>query len=274
MNKVEGFLIVESSTTASFPNILQHNANSTIFEAKLQDAEAPNRNKRIYDRTALYNGLNSQVIKEKLERKTFYGEAGHPLSDDIKRQTYIDQRNISHIITKIDFRNNDIFGTVETANTACGKDMQGLIRQGSEVSFSMRGLGNVVKKEGEYVRVCDPLMVICYDWVVFPSHPEAYITRKLSENMELIPSEERAKQILTEGTMINFNMKELLSYITESSKQVKELSESFEMGINKDMSNIALDEHNMLSIKEGNDTLKVFLEESLKKEIDSFIKNL
>ena len=165
MTNVEGFLITEAVVGTSIPNIISQNNQSIVFEAKLQDAEIPNRNKRIYSRDALYNAINSPMIKEKMDRKTFYGEAGHPLSDDIKRQTYIDQRNISHIVTKAEFRGNDLFGIVETANTAAGNDMKGLIRQGSEVSFSMRGLGNVVKKEGEYTRVCDPLMLITYDWV-------------------------------------------------------------------------------------------------------------
>ena len=69
-------------------------------------------------------------------------------------------------------------------------------------------------------------------------------------------------------------MKDLLKYITDTSKQVQELSESFEMNVNRDMSNVSLDEQHMLSIKEGNDTLKIFLEESLKNEIDSYFRNL
>jgi hypothetical protein len=92
-------------------------------------------------------------------------EAGHPLGDDVKRQTYIDQTRISHIVTSVEKRGTHIFGNVESANTSCGSDFKGLIRQGSEVAFSMRGLGNVVKKEGSAMRVGSPLLIIAYDWV-------------------------------------------------------------------------------------------------------------
>lgn len=92
-------------------------------------------------------------------------EAGHPLSEDIKRQSYIDQSNISHIITSLKWDGNLLKGIVETAQTSTGKDFAGLIRQGSKVSFSLRALGNTIKQEGPYNRVYGPLMIICYDWV-------------------------------------------------------------------------------------------------------------
>lgn len=203
-------------------------------------------------------------------------EAGHPLSEDIKRQMYIDQTRISHIINKFNFVNNEVRGIVETAQTQVGKDMKGLVQQGSEVAFSMRGMGNVIKKDGQYERILGPLMIVTYDWVVFPSHPNAYMTRKLSEsyNMTTEYSNNEIKN-MNKSKVITFDMRELLSYVTSSSKKVKELTESFEFGINSDMSNVSLDEdHNMINIKEGNDTLKCFLESSLKAEINDYFKNL
>ena len=93
-------------------------------------------------------------------------ESGHPLSEDIKRQAYIDQSRISHIVTSIKWEGNILKGIVETAQTAAGYDMRGLIRQGSQASFSMRALGNVIKEEGSYKRVYGPLMIVAYDWVL------------------------------------------------------------------------------------------------------------
>ena len=56
-------------------------------------------------------------------------------------------------------------GIVETAQTRAGKDMRGLIRQGSSVAFSMRGMSDNVRKDGDLVRVGSPLMIGAYDWV-------------------------------------------------------------------------------------------------------------
>ena len=93
-------------------------------------------------------------------------ESGHPLSQDIQRQAYIDQSRISHIVTSLKWDGNLLRGIVETANTSAGYDMRGLIRQGCQASFSMRALGNVIKEEASYKRVYGPLMIISYDWVL------------------------------------------------------------------------------------------------------------
>jgi len=160
----EGFIVCEEFTSST-PSILAEENKSITFEAILQEADAPNRNKRIYGKDVLTRALENPTVKEKIANKCFYGEAGHPLSEDIKRQAYIDQSRISHIVTSVKWEGNLLKGIVETAQTATGYDMRGLIRQGSKVSFSMRALGNVIKEEGAFKRVYDPLMIIGYDWV-------------------------------------------------------------------------------------------------------------
>jgi hypothetical protein len=164
MNNSEGFIVCEEFNSST-PSILADDNKSITFEAILQEADAPNRNKRIYGKDVLSDALNNPTVKEKIANKCFFGEAGHPLSTDIHRQSYIDQTNISHIVTSLSWEGNLLKGIVETAQTATGYDMRGLIRQGSRVSFSMRALGNVIKQEGQYNRVYGPLMIVAYDWV-------------------------------------------------------------------------------------------------------------
>lgn len=164
MNNSEGFVVCEEFTSHT-PSILAEENKSVTFEAILQEADAPNRNKRIYSKSVLAEALNAPTVKEKIANKCFYGESGHPLSEDIKRQAYIDQTRISHIVTSVKWEGNILKGIVETAQTATGYDMRGLLRSGSKVSFSMRALGNVIKEEGSFKRVCGPLMIIAYDWV-------------------------------------------------------------------------------------------------------------
>ena len=160
-----GFLIVESQSIPMKPNIIEHNKDNVVIETILQEAETVNRNKREYAKDALEDAILSPHIQEKLRRKSLFGEAGHPLSDSIERQTYIDQTRLSHVIKSIWWEGNIVKGLVATANTACGKDMEGLIRQGTEVAFSMRGLGGVTRKKGDLTRVEKPLHIITWDWV-------------------------------------------------------------------------------------------------------------
>ena len=179
---IQAYLITEE-TVASAPDVMSDNSQSIKFTAELQEAERPNRNGRIYGKNIIDQALNHYSVQEKIKNKAFYGESGHPNSDDIKRQMYLDQRNISHIVTGFEWQGNKLIGTLETAQTAAGQDMRGLIRQGSNVAFSMRGMSKVVTRDGQYQRVGGPLSIVAYDWVIIPSHQDSYMISKMNEGM-------------------------------------------------------------------------------------------
>jgi len=89
----------------------------------------------------------------------------HPISKDIVRQSNIDQTRISHIMSKLWMEDLLVKATVESANTACGRDFRGLIEQGSNVAFSMRGFSKAVQENNGVIDVLGPLKIICYDWI-------------------------------------------------------------------------------------------------------------
>ena len=266
MNNAEGFIVSEEFT-ASTPSILADENRSIVFEAILREAEAPNRNKRIYGKDVLSEALNNPTVREKIANKCFYGEAAHPLSTDIKRQSYIDQSNISHIVTSVKWEGNILKGIVETAQTSIGNDMKGLIRQGSKVSFSMRALGNVIKQEGQYNRVYGPLMIVAYDWVTIPSHDKAYMTKIISESYNGYNN-----GTLNES-MISFRMSDLAEYVAREDERINAICESLGFNMYDDYSNVDIDRYNkLMSIKEGNETLKIYLKNSVVNNMDSYFK--
>jgi hypothetical protein len=167
MEQIKGYLITESYENPIQPEIVNQNkkTGSITISTSLQDADTVNRNKRVYSKQVLSNGLQSDYVQERLRTKTWYGEAGHPLKPDLQRQLYIDQSNISHIVTKVWWEGNVLKGHVESANTARGNDFKGLIEQGSKVGFSLRAVGPVVEKKGDITYVKDPLTMYCYDWM-------------------------------------------------------------------------------------------------------------
>ena len=142
-NQVAGVLLTEAVTLSSDPKIMKETGYSVVFQAQLQTADTPNRNGRIYSKETLEAALTAPNVKEKIEHKAFYGEAGHPQGTERSRQLYIDQSNISHIVLRHWWDGEKLMGEVETAATRAGRDMMGLIKQGSEVAFSMRGLSSV-----------------------------------------------------------------------------------------------------------------------------------
>ena len=70
---IKAYLINESNTTSQ-PEVVQDNNKSVRFIAELQEADRQNRNGRVYRKDVIQSGLDSPVIQEKLERRTFYGE--------------------------------------------------------------------------------------------------------------------------------------------------------------------------------------------------------
>lgn len=269
--KGKGYLITEAATTGISPRIVHDSEVTTKFVAEIQEAEAPNRNGRIYSKEALDSAIRHYSIQEKLKNKALVCEAGHPLSDDPRRQMYIDQTNISHIITDIWWEGNRLMAKIETANTRVGRDMQGLIRQGSKVAFSMRGMSDNVKKDGQYTRVGSPLMITCWDWVILPSHPNSYMVQEGVEQ-KVSPSIKADEKVLTEGVLTPYNAGDLLKFVTESSQNVQDVVDAFGFKFNLD--NVTYGEDQMLSIKENNETLKIFLEENLKSELDDYYSKI
>lgn len=279
-NSVAGVLLTESVTLSSDPKIMKDTGHSVIFQAQLQTADTPNRNGRIYPKETLEAALAAPNVKEKIEHKAFYGEAGHPQGTERSRQLYIDQRNISHIVLNHWWEGNRLMGEVETAATAAGRDMMGLIKQGSEVAFSMRGLSSGMKQDGRYQRVVAPLIIGSYDWVIFPSHYGSYMThndkhdkvfKPTMESANLTEAEKSDIKVLNEGTIVTLSTDDILGFINDHSDNVKSVSEAFNFdltGLGKaDFDRSA----NILTFKKDQEALKVFLESSMVERIDDFI---
>ena len=177
MDNKKTFIIQESAFSAE-TSITKNNSNTIEFIAVLQEADRPNRNGRIYPKSVLEKAIDSPYIRERIATKSLYGEAGHPLDSSVQRQMTIDQRNIACIIKEIWWEGNLLKGRVETADTAVGRDMMGLIKQGSKVAFSLRAQGNVHTNPATGIVEVEPGLQICtWDWVCNPSHDRAFLEK-------------------------------------------------------------------------------------------------
>ena len=91
------------------------------------------------------------------------------------------------------------------------------------------------------------------------------MTRTISESYNPMSS-------LNEG-LITFDMKDLAGYVTQNDKRIKTICESLEFNMARDMSNVSIDRRNQLiSIREGNETLKLFLKKSLMEDMDNYFR--
>lgn len=264
-NDIKGYMISEE-VTVSQPKIISDKNGITEIETILQEGDNQNRNTRVYPTPVINRGLQTEYVKERLATKSWYGEAGHPLQPSVERQLYIDQTRISHIITKYWWEGNLLWGRVECALTNCGRDMQGLIRQGSKVAFSMRGFGPISEKRGKITYIKDPLHILTYDWVIHPSHKPAYMQRIISEAASFIENKQNEK-LNEQGYFIPLTEDSIKSFLSEASNNIKNIKEQLEFG-NAD---IVGKKKDLIYLQEGSNILAVYLEDNLLKDVDNYI---
>lgn len=204
------------------------------------------------------------------------------------RQMYIDQTRISHIITDVWMEGSILYGIIESAQTQTGKDFKGLICQGSEVAFSMRGVGPVKETDKGYVVVDEPLNILTWDWVIHPSHSMAYMEKVLTEDtINLLFGTNQFKlseasdyqvnkiqsEILTEGLVNPLETYQIKDYIVNASRNIKNISESLQFDISN-INNIKINENrNTVDIYQNSEILRVYLEDYLVEDLDHYLIN-
>jgi hypothetical protein len=271
---MHNFLIQESAFSAA-PVIQKKNPNTVEFIAVLQEADRPNRNGRIYYKTVLEQALQAPYVQERLRTNSFYCEAGHPADTSVQRQMTIDQRNIACLIKEFWWEGNLLKARVETANTSIGRDMKGLIEQGSRVAFSLRAQGNVHHDPQINATIVEsPIQIATYDWVVNPSHDKAFLenicedTRcsmfGVKESKSLVLAE--SVKLYESGRIIALNevtQPVVHDYAKNFWKKVKPLAEAY-VHDPKDRLVVA---EKVATVQNDNVTKKVVLEDFLLKDI-------
>lgn len=271
--EVAAYLVMESAEPVAVSNVEVFDKNSLFylrFNTTLQDFNVKNRNNRIYMGSAMVPSLNSEHIAELEANKSWFGEAGHPMTDDIKRILTIDPKLISHKIVSHTVDTNQCTGVIETLDTEYGRQMTKAILQGMEPAFSLRALAPIVKQADGTAVVKAKAHVVTYDWVIFPSHKLAY--RDKSKPIEKI-----VKKVIENGNVMNecaitpVQESMIKDFIAIESKNVKLISNVCEVALGS--MDLSIDLKNVV-LREGGNTYFIPLEEKIKNDINQFMKNL
>jgi len=143
--------------------------NSRRFRGKFQEAEAVNKNKRIYT----YDVLNENVrqLNEVIKARGLVGELDHPTDSVIHFE------KASHVITKLWWDGKVLMGEGEILGTPHGKILSALINDGVRVGISSRGVGNGKTDNNGVLVISEGYRLITFDVVADPSTHAAFQER-------------------------------------------------------------------------------------------------
>lgn len=192
------------------------------FRGKLQEAEAENKNKRVYPFGVLDE--NVKRLKSLVEDRRLVGELDHP-TDSI-----IHFANASHVITKLWWEGNTLMGEGEILNTPHGKVLKALINDGVKIGMSSRGVGNGKTNENGTLVIAEGYKLITFDAVADPSTFKAFQEKVTDNKKESVLSQNvdnNANTVIkNEDCSVNKVSKELVlaclgSIVTSTTNEIK-----------------------------------------------------
>jgi|TARA_B110000238_G_scaffold58748_1_gene64273 hypothetical protein len=138
-----------------------------IIEGVFMQADAKNRNGRVYEKSILESAV-AKYVKDQVSTGRAVGELNHPEGPSINLD------KVSHKITELRFEGSNVVGKASILNTPMGNIVTGLLEGGVKLGVSSRGMGSLVQKNGAmYVK--DDFMLSTIDIVQDPSAPEAFV---------------------------------------------------------------------------------------------------
>lgn len=206
-----------------------------IFEAVLQSFGIKNRNGREYDFDNIWKLITTDpYILDMLRKNSWLGEIDHPAAelkgDDLtmNRIANPNMTKTSHYIRSPKREGNLLKATIQTdSSNENGMNMAIKIVDGKIIPcFSARVLGalrNIMGKMIVYVT-----KLVTYDWVLYPSHPEAeaLIHQPHMESVEQFAKEAAA----TVGAKVVF-LKELAQQAANNSRECELICEAFNLSL-------------------------------------------
>ena len=159
-----------------------------------QRAEEENHNKRVYPKAVLEGCVKS--LQEKLSGRELVGELDHPADGVVKLQ------NASHLITKLEWKGNDLIGEAEILPTPAGQIAKSLINAGVKIGISSRGMGTLSESSEGSKIVNDDYKMITFDLVADPSTKGAYPSLAESKQHALDFVEKVIKPAISERAFV------------------------------------------------------------------------
>lgn len=189
-------LLIETLAFRVEPQQLQESSNRNngrliVKNMKIQQADKPNKNKRVYGRNILEREAHKLFENcRKIESRGVIGELDH------FDNSIINLKNACLGILDYRWKGNDMLGDVEILNTPNGSILREIISAGYVPGISSRGMGSVkeLNEYDELVEVDDDFELVTWDAVSDPSSQNAYF-KEIHEGRQLKESYNKPARI-------------------------------------------------------------------------------
>ena len=140
---------------------------SHLIEGVFAQADAKNRNGRIYPMAVMEKAVNKYVADQVKEGRAV-GELNHPDGPTVNLD------KVSHLIKDLQFEGKNVMGKALILDTPNGQIVKGLLEGGVKLGVSTRGMGSLEQRNGAmYVK--DDFILNTVDIVQDPSAPAAFV---------------------------------------------------------------------------------------------------
>jgi len=160
-------LITEYTTDFEVVCEATESGKKYAIEGVFAQAEAKNRNGRIYPKRVMEQAVNKYKT-EQVDTGRAVGELNHPKTPTVNLD------RVSHLITDLRFEGNDVVGKASILETPMGHIVKGLLEGGVKLGVSTRGMGSLEQRGGVNF-VGNDFMLNTVDIVQDPSAPGAFV---------------------------------------------------------------------------------------------------
>jgi hypothetical protein len=205
----KGFLITECNHDLQINEGKDKNLYVTGIFSSFGDR---NNNGRVYEEGTLKREV--EKIIEKVEKKSLWGELGHPPNPEINPD------KIAIRVESLEWDGKDLYGKAKILNTPQGQIARELVKEGM-IGISSRGLGTV----SEDGTVNEDYQLLTWDLVTDPSNGPSWVngifegkTWELGDKF----SGEQVDEEVKEDTLTESQAKEeFFKHIMESLKEIE-----------------------------------------------------
>lgn len=246
------------------------------FDSVLQSFGVQNRNKRFYTAENVWSAIQTPKIQDLLAHDSWFGECNHPTQKEQNQKLSAERirdvwpQNRSHKIMKPRIEGNLLKARIQTdAGTDVGIGFAKSIIQGMVPRFSCRSIASLQMINGRPTVVIR--LLVTYDWVFYPSHPEAEmighlekpVLESVGSGLDFLPADTG----VTEKDVL-IPLHEILDLVGNKDMNTEILLESFDLGI-EDL--VGFNEsHTHAIIKDNDNMIYAKIRPETKKRVDDF----